>query len=452
MANEKVKPTERELGLAGTIENLVDTFEVAVASRDALADTLESLVKIIRKSNDGSRSLIESANEEIAAKYPELFSVEDGELVVAEPEDSEDSEDSEPPLIFGQWVKVKKPAKNESKNINWHHCMDRFDGKIMQVSSVYSMVGSQSDTLQWYVKLEGADGDRSLGEPCVRWSFDPAWLTPLPDLPEGWRYLQPEELVAEGDEFCGLDWVNKRGSWSISANIGRKQADTAVYRRRIVAEAPAKVAEAPKSTWAPKEGDWVTITRPADGGYPGWVDNMDNYDGKAFQFDGKLHSDGGEDKWVSGPLGFYFKLSWLTPWEPKVGDWVRITKPANGYFLGWAPFMDEHDGKVFQIRGMIRGNGENRWVDGPEGFGFRLAWLSPAEAPEPETPKQEQDKEIQPGTKVKILHPDCLGRTGTTSWENCPIPNCLFVWVDSEDPVLRVGAIPVHKRYLAPLS
>ena len=318
MANEKVKPTERELGLAGTIENLVDTFEVAVASRDALADTLESLVKIIRKSNDGSRSLIESANEEIAAKYPELFSVEDGELVVAEPEDSEDSEDSEflglqiPPLIFGQWVKVKKPAKNESKNINWHHCMDRFDGKIMQVSSVYSMVGSQSDTLQWCVKLEGADGDRSLGEPCViRWSFDPAWLTPLPDLPEGWRYLQPEELVAEGDEFCGLDWVNKRGSWSISDNVGRKQADTAVYRRRIVAEAPAKVAEA---------------------------------------------------------------------LEPK------------------------------------------------------------------------QAKEIQPGTKVKILHPDCLGRTGTTSWENCPIPNCLFVWVDSEDPVLRVGAIPVHKRYLAPLS
>jgi hypothetical protein len=71
---------------------------------------------------------------------------------------------------------------------------------------------------------------------------------------------------------------------------------------------------------------------------------------------------------------------------------------------------------------------------------------------QPEPPKPETFQEIQPGTKVKILHPDCLGRTGTTSWENCPFPNCLFVWVDSEDPVLRVGAIPILKRYLAPLS
>ena len=71
---------------------------------------------------------------------------------------------------------------------------------------------------------------------------------------------------------------------------------------------------------------------------------------------------------------------------------------------------------------------------------------------QPDAPKPETFQEIKPGTKVKILHPDCLGRTGTTSRENCPFPNCLFVWVDSEDPVLRVGSIPILKKYLAPLS
>jgi hypothetical protein len=140
-------------------------------------------------------------------------------------------------------------------------------------------------------------------------------------------------------------------------------------------------------------------------------------------------------------------------WEPKEGDWVTITKPTHAH-RGWvSPYMDEYDGQTFQFNGEFRRDSQGiAWAEGPGGYYFNLAWLSPAPAkvavPEAKV-EAEDDKEIQPATKVKILHPDCLGRTGTTSWENCPIPNCLFVWVDSEDPVLRVGAIPIHKKWLS---
>jgi hypothetical protein len=140
-------------------------------------------------------------------------------------------------------------------------------------------------------------------------------------------------------------------------------------------------------------------------------------------------------------------------WEPKEGDWVKVTKPETRKIEG-RPFyvdsMDSYDGKVFQV---YRVCNRRRVCDfGGDSWDFAFEWLSPAEAPEPqpEAPEPEKDQYFAFGSKVKILHPECLGRTGTVALESCPVRNCLFVWVDSEDPVLRVGAIPVHKRYLAP--
>lgn len=290
MANEKVKPTQRELVLAGTIEDLAKACEVAMESRVSIADTLESLAKIIRKTNYDSRSLIASESEELAQEYPELFSVEDGELVAADPEDSE------PPSAYVQWVKVNKPT--QEGEVHWvSPNMDKYDGgiyRIFRITPDHFVTGG-------LVYLEG-----------LAWSFDPAWLTPLPDLPEGWRYLQPDELVGFGDQVCNIDTMGEPNKWWASRNFGRKQAGNVVYRRRIANDTPAEAS--------------------------------------------------------------------------------AVTEP------------------------------------------------------------QPEAQEIQPGTKVKILHPECLGRTGTTSWKNCPTPNCLLVWVESEDPVLRVGAIPIHKRYLAPLT
>jgi hypothetical protein len=201
---------------------------------------------------------------------------------------------------------------------------------------------------------------------------------------------------------------------------------------------------------------------------------MDEYDGETFQFKGEFRPDSQGNPWVEGPGGYYFNLAWLSPAPAKVAvpeaddaDEWRVPHPGDV-------------GSIIQVRDADTGW---RWtdrkllaiipedLDSPNRGSFvcattnrdgdetsicftwkfaRIAKQKPAAEPQPEAPEPEKDQYFAPSTKVKILHPDCLGRTGTTSWENCSIPNCLFVWVDSEDPVLRVGAIPIHKKWLAP--
>jgi hypothetical protein len=158
-------------------------------------------------------------------------------------------------------------------------------------------------------------------------------------------------------------------------------------------------------------------------------------------------------------------------WEPQPGGCVRVTEASDEDADEWrVPDVDDI-GKLVEVRdredpsagwhtrrllAVLWECDKGRGVfvaksDSSSGC-YRWKHARISNKQQPEAPKPETFQEIQPGTKVKILHPDCLGRTGTTSWENCPFPNCLFVWVDSEDPVLKVGAIPILKRYLAPLS
>lgn len=447
MGNKKVKPTEREVRLAKVISGLSLGVDALLRHRDKISEVLFEICEHIDESTEAAMVELEGLNRDLRESMPELFSG------VEEPADcDEDSEESKPPLAVGQWVKVKKP--NQEGTVHWNaEFMDKYDGGIFRVYHIspdHLVTGG-------LVYLEGAP-----------WSFDPAWLTPLPDLPEGWRYLQPEELVAAGDECCALEY-SRCADWWASGNIGRKQAAGGVYRRRTATEGKTEgktegetegetegkteVAEAPKPAWEPKEGDWVTITKPADGGGLGWVSPfMDRYDGETFQFGGEFGQDAQVRRWPRGPGGYYFNEMWLKPWEPKEGEWVKVTKPETRRIVdrpSYVDSMDRYDGKVFQVCRVYH----SRRVCDFEGhcWDFAFEWLSPAEPPVvvAEAPKPEQDKEIQPGTEVKILHPECSGRSGTTSWENCPIPDCLFVWVDSEDPVLRVGAIPIHKKWLS---
>jgi hypothetical protein len=126
---------------------------------------------------------------------------------------------------------------------------------------------------------------------------------------------------------------------------------------------------------------------------------MDRYDGKVL-----LVRSIGENGYIKlreavGILarGWDFHSSWLSPaeapkpaWEPKVGDWVTITKPTHAH-KGWVPpYMDEYDGKTFQFEGDFTRDSEgNPWAEGPGSYYFDLAWLSPATAPASVEPPQE---------------------------------------------------------------
>jgi hypothetical protein len=158
------------------------------------------------------------------------------------------------------------------------------------------------------------------------------------------------------------------------------------------------------SPWEPKVGDWVKVTKPEITrvkGKPSWVGSMDRYDGKVLPV--KLIGENGYIKLKGAVgilgLGWDFDSSWLSPaeapkpaWEPKKGDWVTITKPTHAH-RGWvSPYMDEYDGETFQFEGVFtRDSKGDPWAEGPGGYYFDLAWLSPA--PVAVEPPQEPPQE-----------------------------------------------------------
>jgi hypothetical protein len=160
--------------------------------------------------------------------------------------------------------------------------------------------------------------------------------------------------------------------------------------------------DAKKPGGVPQKGDWVTITKPANGNNLGWVSPaMDKYDGKTFQFEGELRLDNEDSLWAKGPEGYYFNLAWLKPWKPKSGDWVTITRPEDTEIEpGWATCMDVYLGKPQMLHSE---DFNDLWYlydyNEPEGssyYCFDLKWLSPAEAPKAE------NKNLQPACVSKV--------------------------------------------------
>ena len=88
-------------------------------------------------------------------------------------------------------------------------------------------------------------------------------------------------------------------------------------------------------------------------------------------------------------------------WKPKVGDWVRVTKPKNfsrQRFPSWDVWMHRFDGMVgqiefnwlencFQVRGFVDSNGCQ--------CSFHSDWLSPAEPPQQEEPSNPPEPEYR---------------------------------------------------------
>jgi hypothetical protein len=71
------------------------------------------------------------------------------------------------------------------------------------------------------------------------------------------------------------------------------------------------------------------------------------------------------------------------PWTPKVGDWVKVTKPvdcAPANKIWWVKAMDRFHGQVLQVTSVWAQNSSAK-LDDLLAWEFDFAWLAPAEDP-----------------------------------------------------------------------
>lgn len=83
-------------------------------------------------------------------------------------------------------------------------------------------------------------------------------------------------------------------------------------------------------------------------------------------------------------------------WEPKVGDWVRVTRPENWKQWKdplWREEMHIYDGKVFEVvKWSQSSTGQRASLQGTDWF-FHRDWLSPAEPPAIDKPPEPEYRE-----------------------------------------------------------
>ena len=99
------------------------------------------------------------------------------------------------------------------------------------------------------------------------------------------------------------------------------------------------------------------------------------------------------------------------PWTPKVGDWVKVTKPvdcAPANKTWWVKHMDEFNGKVMQVTSV---NTQSPWANLDSlSWDFDFAWLALATdprfkpAPKHRTPTAEDLKNGPIDCEVRILN------------------------------------------------
>ena len=138
----------------------------------------------------------------------------------------------------------------------------------------------------------------------------------------GYRFLDKEELVVEGDEF----WIPSGRAWKASdhwrPSQDKTQAGSMTYRRR--------------NQFA--EGELVQIIKPATQALrdrePKWRDAMDHLDGKVFEMPNVVWCDG----WRSVPL---FRRGSCTHFQPVHLNWLA---PASSKQK--AAFQAEKDKKA----------------------------------------------------------------------------------------------------------
>lgn len=211
--------------------------------------------------------------------------------------------------------------------------------------------------------------------------------------PKKWRILHPgesvrasdwenEDLNSETDPPDGPGW-RPASMWKNGRSVLRD--DKCIYARLVVDE-PAKEPE-PEHPAGPKpepgEGYRILSKDPPEDLSPG-----DEYFGR---WDG-LWSESMRAGWGykrQDPDCWYRrKIETAKPaWEPKVGDWVKVTRPQNWKEWKdplWREEMHIYDGRVFElVKWSQFSTGRRASLQGIDWF-FHRDWLSPAEPPEPE--------------------------------------------------------------------
>jgi hypothetical protein len=100
------------------------------------------------------------------------------------------------------------------------------------------------------------------------------------------------------------------------------------------------------------------------------------------------------------------------PWAPKVGDWVKITKPLETleHSIVWMQGMDKYNGAVVQVSQVL--DCKSIAVDN---WSFLFAWLTPCEAPKVQFNASPNDDSF-PYIEIDIEFPFCSEREPKTSF------------------------------------
>jgi hypothetical protein len=210
-----------------------------------------------------------------------------------------------------------------------------------------------------------------------------------------WRILEPGEVVQEGDRVNakinppsdppnGLGWID-----APSFYFGKEvSVGFHAYFARPVADHPPPAKPKRWRILGDKEiiqaGEWYNAKVNKPGKWPphgGWVQLEDN-----------------DISMLGLPAGNFPDVLWCREvtddieapkpaWEPKVGDWVKLTRPEDWKACKnpeWVPAMHQYHGQVMKVSQFEQRYGA--WVatfEGTDWF-FNRDWISPAEPPEPE--------------------------------------------------------------------
>jgi hypothetical protein len=217
---------------------------------------------------------------------------------------------------------------------------------------------------------------------------------PAKEPPEKWRILEPGEVVYSGDRVKAKtnppsDPPHGLGWRPVDASVGTSvcEDDPCIFAR-LVADEPAKEPE-PEHPPDPGEGYRILSKNPPEELMPG--DELQYINGTWVASDNaRTHRRQGVSLW------YRRKIETAEPaWEPKVGDWVLVTRPEDWIewrHPRWEGSMHKSDGthkfngQVGQIEREREGHFQIRgFVASKEcSYIFYRDWLSPAKPPEPE--------------------------------------------------------------------
>lgn len=238
-----------------------------------------------------------------------------------------------------------------------------------------------------------------------------------------WRILEPGEGVQEGDWYADASdprrcWPPSKGAWLEvkvdSVKVGEVATSGLVFAR-LVSDEPAKEPVDHLAVPRMSPGEWVYIheayrdVTPADVGKlvivrndakTPWIElRLAEVTGADFPY--RCTKDGLDPTmWQA----FRYARIWnerpankaQPAWEPKVVDWVRVTRPERPEISDdtpWLAEMDRFDGKVMQVARFWEAYQPLAVILAGTNYAFKVDWLAPAEPPASDKPPEPEYRE-----------------------------------------------------------